>query len=64
MSFALQLIENLYLIKERSCITTNCAMKLDACPANENSVGDLRVVRNNVVVQCLAPCKKWNYPPP
>ncbi len=39
-------------------------MSLDACPSNENTVGDLRVMRNGKVVQCLAPCKKWNYPQP
>lgn len=37
---------------------------MDACPSNENSVGNLRVLRNGRVVQCLAPCKKWNYPAP
>ncbi|KAG4076940.1 hypothetical protein HA402_015927 [Bradysia odoriphaga] len=50
--------------QEGSCVTTNCAMKLDSCPSNENLVGDLRIIRNDRVVQCLAPCKKWNYPPP
>ncbi len=39
-------------------------MKLSNCPSNENTVGDLRVIRNGQVVQCLAPCKKWNFPPP
>ncbi|KAJ6643403.1 Glucan endo-1,3-beta-glucosidase [Pseudolycoriella hygida] len=50
--------------KTGSCVTTNCAISLNACPANENSVGDLRVMKNGRVVQCLAPCKKWNYPAP
>jgi len=47
-----------------SCVTTNCALSLDACPTNENDVGDLRVIKNGRTVQCLAPCKKWNYPSP
>lgn len=27
-------------------------------------MGDLRVMKNGRVVQCLAPCKKWNYSSP
>jgi len=50
--------------QQGSCITTNCAVSLNACPSNENSVGDLRVFRNGRVTQCLAPCKKWNFPSP
>lgn len=50
--------------KVGSCITTNCAVSLSKCPSNDNSVGDLRVMRNGRVVQCLAPCKKWNYSKP
>ena len=37
---------------------------LDDCPMNEKDVGDLRVYKNNKVVACLSPCKKWNFPPP
>jgi len=51
-------------VQEGSCITTKCAMSLDACPTGENHVGDLRVQKNGRTVQCLAPCKKWNFPPP
>lgn len=52
-------------VDQGSCISTNCAMSLDACPQNEISgIGDLRVFRNGKVVGCLSPCKKWNYPPP
>ncbi|KAG4078478.1 hypothetical protein HA402_009190 [Bradysia odoriphaga] len=50
--------------QQGSCVTTNCAMSLNSCPTNENSVGDLRVIQNGRVVQCLAPCKKWNFPGP
>lgn len=46
-----------------SCTATRCAMSLDACPQNERDVGDLRVMKNGRAVQCLSPCKKWNYPP-
>lgn len=53
-----------FACQQGSCVTTNCAMSLNSCPTNENSVGDLRVIRNGRVVQCLAPCKKWNYPSP
>jgi len=55
------------IIPDRSggaCVPTNCAVSLDACPTNENEVGDLRVIKNGRTVACLAPCKKWNYPPP
>jgi len=47
-----------------SCTRTRCAVSLDRCPTDENHVGDLRVVKNGRTVQCLSPCKKWNYPPP
>jgi hypothetical protein len=52
-------------INQGACITTNCAMSLDACPKDEASgLGDLSVMSNGRIVACLAPCKKWNYPPP
>lgn len=46
-------------VNEGSCISTNCALSLDACPQNEVDVGDLRVFKNGKVVACLSPCKKW-----
>jgi hypothetical protein len=52
-------------INQGSCIATNCAMSLDDCPQDETTgLGDLRVIKNGQTVACLAPCKKWNYPPP
>jgi hypothetical protein len=47
-----------------TCVTTNCALSLNSCPINEDFVGDLRLIRNGRTIKCLAPCKKWNYPPP
>lgn len=48
-----------------SCVTTTCALSLDACPWNEtDGIGDLRVLRDNRTVACLSPCKKWNSPAP
>lgn len=48
-----------------SCITTECKISLAECPQNETQdLGDLRVFNNGNAVQCLAPCKKWNYPSP
>jgi len=47
-----------------SCRETHCSIPLDECPQDEADVGDLRVFKNGRVVACLAPCKKWNYPPP
>ena len=50
-----------------TCVPTACAMSLASCPAAEIAdaqVGDLRVSRDSQVVQCLSPCKKWNYPAP
>jgi len=46
-----------------SCVTTNCAVSLAACPT-EGDVGDLKVNKNGRTVACLSPCKKWNYPAP
>jgi len=38
-----------------SCVASDCStLTIDACPA-ELKVGD---------VECLSPCKQWNYPPP
>jgi len=51
-------------VNQGSCVPTRCAVSLGACPTNENEVGDLRVQKGGRTVQCLAPCKKWNYPPP
>lgn len=48
-----------------SCITTNCNLSLNSCPQDETQgLGDLRVFNGGKAVQCLSPCKKWNYPPP
>jgi len=47
-----------------SCVTTHCRVSLDSCPTGESDVGDLRVIKNGRTVQCLSPCKKWNYPAP
>ena len=48
-----------------SCTTTKCNLSLDECPQNETlGLGDLRVIKDGKVVQCLSPCKKCNYPPP
>lgn len=52
------------LFQGGSCVRTNCRIKLSDCPTNENSVGNLRVVKNGKTLQCLSPCKKWNYPSP
>jgi len=46
-----------------SCVSTNCAVSLAACP-NENDIGDLRVIIDGQTLACLSPCKKWNYPAP
>jgi len=46
-----------------SCTKTRCAMSIDKCPRNEGELGDLRAMKNGKAVMCLAPCKKWNYPP-
>lgn len=53
-------------LQQYPCVRTDCRVKLDECPDNERSgLGDLRARgRNNNVVGCLAPCKKWNYPAP
>lgn len=45
-----------------SCTRTNCRLSLNSCPRNEGEVGDLRVRKNGKTVQCLSPCKRWNYP--
>lgn len=48
-----------------SCITTKCNLSLAECPQNEiQGLGDLRVIKDGKAVQCLSPCKKWNYPAP
>jgi Thaumatin family len=48
-----------------SCVPTSCALSVATCPQNEiQGLGNLRVVRNGAVVQCLSPCKRWNWPPP
>jgi len=51
-------------VLQGTCRKTRCALSLGACPTNEANVGDLRVRKNGKTVQCLSPCKKWNYPPP
>ncbi|XP_031635191.1 uncharacterized protein LOC116348351 [Contarinia nasturtii] len=49
-----------------ACARTNCQLQLNSCPTNEISgLADLTVKgKNNNIVSCLAPCKKWNYPAP
>jgi hypothetical protein len=51
-------------VQQGTCITSHCDVAVSHCPTNEYDVGDLRVFRNGQAVQCLAPCKRWNYPPP
>lgn len=52
-------------VQQGSCVTTSCKVSLANCPGAENNgVGDLKMHKNGKVVACLAPCKKWNYPPP
>ncbi|MGH7331998.1 MAG: thaumatin family protein [Candidatus Rokuibacteriota bacterium] len=47
------------------CTPTECAVSLAACPTDEiKGIGSLQVVRSGQVVQCLSPCKRWNYPAP
>jgi hypothetical protein len=47
------------------CTTTQCAVSLAACPSDETQgLGSLKVVKQGQIVQCLAPCYKWVYPPP
>jgi hypothetical protein len=44
-----------------ACSASDCStLTLDACPIQEDHVGDLRLAD----VACLSPCKKWNYPAP
>ncbi|WP_437336244.1 RICIN domain-containing protein [Sorangium sp. So ce394] len=61
--------------EQGSCITSDCSgLSLSLCPGDEDlgngqfpgyAHQDLRVRdRNGVVVGCMAPCKKWNYPAP
>lgn len=50
--------------QEGSCRTTDCNLRLDSCPSNEDFVGDLRVFKNGRPTMCLSPCKRWNYPYP
>lgn len=53
-------------IQDGSCVRTDCHLLLSDCPKNEKcELGDLTVKgRNNNIVACLSPCKKWNYPTP
>lgn len=48
------------------CVATQCALSLADCPANETlGLGSLRVPgARGGVVQCLSPCKRWNWPAP
>jgi len=47
------------------CTVTDCAVSLASCPTDETQgLGSLQVVKGGHVVQCLSPCKRWNYPPP
>lgn len=44
-----------------ACSASDCStLTLDACPIQEDHVGDLRLAD----IACLSPCKKWNYPAP
>jgi Thaumatin family len=48
-----------------SCIKTTCNLSLNNCPQDETlGLGNLGVFKDGKVVQCLAPCKRWNYPAP
>lgn len=61
-----------------SCVKTNCAkLSLEKCPSNENLSGkgmypsfnkvDLKVYSKrdpDMVIGCMSPCKKLNYPEP
>lgn len=48
--------------EDNTCTRTHCAVTFSNCPQNENHVGDLRLEKNNRIVSCLSPCKKWNWP--
>lgn len=49
-------------VNQGACIPTTCAVSLSSCPSNEiDGLGDLRVWKNNQVVACLSPCKKWSF---
>lgn len=67
--FGIQNIETFFKgqpIQDGSCVRTDCHLLLSDCPKKEKSdLGDLTVKgRNNNIVACLSPCKKWNYPAP
>jgi hypothetical protein len=49
-----------------SCVTTHCDLSFDLCPQDEiEGLGDLRVFDDQGnVIQCLSPCKKFNWPQP
>jgi hypothetical protein len=53
---------------DKTCVPTMCSLSLADCPKDEKyagtDLGDLGVAHDGKNVQCLAPCKKWNYPAP
>lgn len=53
---------------DATCVDTLCDLPLSACPADERygdtNLGNLAVVYGGKTVQCLSPCKRWNYPTP
>lgn len=49
-----------FLFQGNTCVTTDCRVDLNDCPDDEAHTGSLRVYKNGGIVQCLAPCKKWN----
>jgi hypothetical protein len=55
---------------DKTCVPTLCNLGLPECPKDETysstDLGNLAVVdsKTGKNVQCLSPCKKWNYPAP
>jgi len=53
---------------DKTCVDTFCALPLVSCPTDEKygttDLGSLAVVSGGRTVQCLSPCKRWNYPAP
>jgi len=49
-----------------TCVTSLCNLDFNLCPQEEIAgLGDLRMRDSDGnVVQCLSPCKKWNWPQP
>jgi hypothetical protein len=53
---------------DKTCVDTLCDLSLASCPTDETyagtDLGSLAVVSGGKTVQCLSPCKRWNYPAP